>query len=150
MTKVDWRGEVVGRWHAQGRWAHKPATEGSIALPIDVLHHSFQVLPNGNFLVLSAEARPFANWYGSTTDASAPRESANLVGDVIAEVTREGGVVREWRLLDMLDPYRIGHGSRSNYWHRQGFPGAFDWSHTNSIFYDPSDDSILASLRHQD
>ena len=150
MAKIDWQGKVVGRWHAQGRWLDKTPPAGSIALPIDVLHHAFQVLPNGNFLVLSAEARSFEGWHGSTTDASAPRVTANLVGDIIAEFTRTGELVREWRLLDMLDPYRISHGSRSNYWHRQGFPGAFDWCHTNSIFYDESDDSILASLRHQD
>jgi hypothetical protein len=150
ITKIDWQGNVLGRWHAQGRWVDKAAPDGSIALPIHVLHHAFQALPNGNFLVLSAEARQFPGWHGGTTDASAPRETASLVGDVIAEVTRNGELVQEWHLFDMLDPYRIGHGSRSNYWHRQGFPDAFDWSHTNSIFYDRSDDAILASLRHQD
>jgi arylsulfate sulfotransferase len=150
ITRIDWQGKILGRWHAQGRWLDKTPPAGSIALPIDVLHHAFQLLPNGNFLVLSAEARSFDGWHGSTTDASAPRATANLVGDVVAEFTRTGDLVREWRLLDMLDPYRIGHGSRSNYWHKLGFPGAFDWSHTNSIFYDKSDDSILASLRHQD
>ncbi len=150
ITKIDWQGNVLGRWHAQGRWADKTPTDGSIALPVNVLHHAFQALPNGHFLVLSAETRPFAGWHGSTTDASAPRETATLVGDVIAEVTRAGELVREWRLFDMLDPYRISHGSRSNYWHRQGFPGAYDWSHTNSVFYDRSEDAILASLRHQD
>jgi arylsulfate sulfotransferase len=150
LTKIDRRGRVLGRWHAQGRWAGKTPPADSIALPIEVLHHTFQVLPNGNFLVLSAEVRPFENWHGSTIDASAPRETANLVGDVIAEVTRTGELVREWRLLDMLDPHRIGHGSRSTYWHKLGFPGAFDWSHANAIFYDRSDDTILASLRHQD
>jgi hypothetical protein len=150
LTKIDWQGNVLGRWHAQGRWTDKAPPDGSIALPIDVLHHAFQPLPNGHFLVLSAETRTFEDWHGSTTDASAPRETATLVGDIIAEVTRTGELVREWRLFDMLDPYRISHGSRSNYWHRQGFPGAYDWSHTNSIFYDQSEDAILASLRHQD
>lgn len=150
ITKIDRQGRVLGRWHAQGRWVGKTPPDGSIALPVDVLHHAFQVLPNEHFLVLSAEVRQVESWHGSTTDAAAPRETANLVGDVVAEVTRTGELVREWRLLDMLDPYRIGHGSRSNYWHRQGFPGAFDWSHTNSIFYDQSEDAILASLRHQD
>jgi hypothetical protein len=150
LTKIDWKGNVLGRWHAQGRWTDKAPPDGSIALPVDVLHHAFQALPNGHFLVLSAETRTFANWHGSTSDASAPRETATLVGDVIAEVTRTGELVREWRLFDMLDPYRISHGSRSNYWHRQGFPGAYDWSHTNSIFYDQTEDAILASLRHQD
>jgi hypothetical protein len=150
LTKIDWQGRVLGRWHAQGRWLDKAPPRESIALPIEVLHHTFQVLPNGNFLVLSAEVRRFENWHGSTTDASAPRETANLVGDVIAEVTRTGELVREWRLFDMLDAYRIGHGSRSTYWHKLGFPGTFDWSHANAIFYDRSDDTILVSLRHQD
>jgi hypothetical protein len=150
LTKIDLLGNMLGCWHARGRWVGKTPPHGSIELPIEVLHHAFQVLPNGNFLVLSAEVRSFENWHGSTTDVSAPRETANLVGDIIAEVTRNGELAREWRLFDMLDPYRIGHGSRSNYWHKLGFPGAFDWSHTNSIFYDRTDGSIVASLRHQD
>lgn len=150
ITKIDWQRRVLGRWHARGRFIGKAPPAGSIELPIEVLHHAFQAMPNGNFLLLSAESRRFENWYGSTIDPAAPRIQADLVGDIIVEVDRKGRLVRQWRLFDMLDPYRITHGSRSGYWHRQGFPGAFDWSHANSIFYDGSDDSILCSLRHQD
>jgi hypothetical protein len=57
ITKIDRQGRVLGRWHARGRWVGKTPPDGSIALPVDVLHHAFQVLPNGHFLVLSAEVR---------------------------------------------------------------------------------------------
>ncbi len=34
------------------------------------------------------------------------------------EVRPDGSKVNEWRLLDLLDPYRITYGSRANYWAR--------------------------------
>ena len=75
---------------------------------------------------------------------------ATIVGDVITEVTPGGHIVNEWRLLDMLDPYRISHGSMSSYWQKQGFPGAYDWCHTNAVAFNDADQTIIASLRHQD
>ena len=78
------------------------------------------------------------------------RERAKVVGDVVMEVRPDGSKANEWRMLDLLDPYRITYGSRANYWEVRGYPGTFDWCHANGTCYDPRDDSILVSLRTQD
>ncbi|MFM1813917.1 MAG: Arylsulfate sulfotransferase AssT precursor [Pseudomonadota bacterium] len=150
LIEIDRNGRELRCWHARGRWQDKQPPAGSIELPIEVLHHTFTFMPNGNFLVLSAEARDYPDWYTSTTDPHAPRAPARLVGDVVTELTPEGRLVHEWRILDMLDPYRITHGSMSDYWQKQGFPGAYDWSHCNAVAYSAEDDSLIVSLRHQD
>jgi arylsulfate sulfotransferase len=152
MVEIDLLGNIVRRWHFTGT-ATDPA-EGSIAVESDALHHDMIELPNGNLLVMSAEARVYDDWYTSTTDADAPRQSANLIGDVIIEMTTEGEIVRDWKLLDIIDPYRIGHGSmRTNFWsgHYKGVVDGdvYDWSHGNAIIYDETDNSFVMSMPYQ-
>ena len=152
MVEIDLLGNVVRRWHFEGT-AQNPA-EGSIAVPSDSAHHDVIEIPNGNFLLLSSEVRTYENWYTSTVDADAPRATANVVGDVVIEMTYDGAVVNEWKLLDILDPYRIGHGSlRKGFWaqhYRNIVDGdVYDWSHTNAIIYDESDHSFILSVPFQ-
>ena len=150
ITEIDQNGICQARWHARGQWRETEPRSGSIELPISVLHHTVSLMPNDHFLLLSAEARTYTDWHTSTSDVDAPRARVNVVGDVVLEVSRDGVVKNEWRLLDLLDPYRVGHGSLSDNWHKKGFPNSCDWSHANAAKYDPFDDSILVSLRHQD
>jgi hypothetical protein len=137
-------------WHSRDKWAGLTPPAGSVELPINQLHHTVNVLPDGNFLILDAEQRDYEGWPTSTTDRDAPRQKSSIVGDVIKEVTQAGQLVREHRLLDILDPYRITHGSMETYWHKLGFPGAHDWSHANAVAYDVVDDCLVISVRHQD
>lgn len=150
IVEIDLYGRELRCWHARGRWQGKTLPKSSIELPVDVLHHTFTFMPNGNFLMLSAELRTIENWYTSTTDKNATRATARVVGDVICEVSLDGELVNEWRLFDMLDPYRISHGSLSGYWNKQGFPDSHDWSHANAVAFNAEDQSVLVSLRHQD
>jgi hypothetical protein len=56
----------------------------------------------------------------------------------------DGEVLRVWPLVDILDPTRIGYDSLNS------TPQGLDWVHTNAVLHDPSDDSIIVSVRHQD
>ncbi|MDP6175604.1 MAG: aryl-sulfate sulfotransferase, partial [Rhodospirillales bacterium] len=150
LVEIDREGNIQRHWYATGKWESKTPPAGGIPIEAPAFHHCLVPMKNGNLLVTSIEIRRYDDWPGSDSDPDAPTESANLVGDVIMEVTPEGKTVNEWRFLDMLDPYRICYGSRSGYWAQRGFTGSFDWCHTNCIFYDASDDTILASLRTQD
>lgn len=150
IEEVTRAGVSVRQWHIEGKWRDKTPPKDSVAIPAALTHHTINVLPNGNLLLLSAEMRTLPNWPGSDTNPDAPRETANVVGDVVLEVAPNGTIANQWRFLDMFDPYRICYGSRSGYWKARGFPDSYDWCHTNAINYSTADDGIIASLRTQD
>jgi len=143
-------GQVVRQWHVAGKWQDKEPPPNSLEIDVPLTHHRVNRFPNGNLLLLSAEMRVLPDWPQNDTDPDAPRGPANVVGDVVLEVTPKGEVVNKWHLLDMLDPYRLCYGSCSGYWRKLGFPDSNDWCHTNAVFYDARDDTIMLSLRTQD
>ena len=101
------------------------------------------------------------------------------VRDVIIEVDPNGQVVDEWRLWDILDPYRdtvlkvLDQGAvclnidasksgqtlsaeelarmdqNDKFGDIVGSGAGRNWVHVNSVDYDPTDDSIIISSRHQ-
>lgn len=150
VYEVNPDGSIHAAWHSRDKWIDKQPPLRSVELPVNHTHHTVNVMPNGNFLLLDAEVRSFDNWPSDSADRAAPRQKASVVGDVVKEVTREGRLVRAYHIFDLIDPDRITHGSFDNYWHHLGFPATNDWSHANAVAYDPQDDSIVVSLRHQD
>ena len=105
--------------------------------------------------------------------------NVRTVRDMIVEVDQNGNVVDEWRLWEILDPYRdtaikaldqgavclnidpklAGKTLSSEDLQKLDKAGHFgdivgtgpgrNWAHINSIDYDPTDDSIILSSRHQ-
>lgn len=153
LIEIDMLGNIVRRWHFTG--TATDIAEGSIAVETDTVHHDYVELPNGNFLLLSSENRVVENWPTNETDADAPKATANVIGDVIIEMTKSGEVLREWKLHDILDPYRIGYNSlREDFWsgHYGGvIDGAVhDWTHGNAIIYEEDDNAFVMSLPYQD
>jgi hypothetical protein len=153
LVEIDVLGNILRRWHFAG--TAKDIADGSIAVESDSIHHDYVDLPNGNMLVLSTENRVVENWYTSETEAMAPRTDANVIGDVIIEMTMEGEVLREWKLHDIIDPYRIAYRSlRQDFW--SGHYGhvvedpVHDWTHGNAIIYEEEDNSFVMSLPYQD
>ena len=149
--ELDMLGNVVNQWYAARRWPDAHSGEAD-AIPVDAetFHHEIFEMENGNFLVLSVEVRELENYPSSENNLDAPIETANVVGDVVIEFNRQGDVVSRLNLLDILDPYRIGYGCISDYWIRKGIPNSRDWSHTNGVVHDASDDTLILSVRHQD
>lgn len=130
--------------------AARPA-ENRVVVPLPTVHHDALEMPNGNWLVLSAERRFVEGYPTSETDPDAEPQDAWIAGDVVAEVDEAGVVVRTWSVFDALDPLRIGYGSvDSDYW--DGYFGgpSRDWSHGNAVWYDSDREEVLVSLRHQD
>ena len=131
--------------------------------------HAFDNMQNGNSLlrVSSADYR------------RADGKRVHTVRDVIIEVDKDGGVVDEWKLMEILDPYRAdvikvldqgavclnidaskaGQTLSAEDLAKQEAEGQFgdvagvgpgrNWAHVNSVDYDPTDDSIIISSRHQ-
>ena len=106
-------------------------------------------------------------------------KNVRTVRDVIAEVDQNGNVVDEWRLAEILDPYRdnvmkvLDQGAvclnidasqagktltaeeiakldaSDKFGDIVGTGPGRNWAHVNSVDYDPEDDSIIISSRHQ-
>ncbi|HEC1765656.1 aryl-sulfate sulfotransferase [Campylobacter lari] len=131
--------------------------------------HSMSQMPNGNYLLrvaLASVKRPDG-------------KNVRSVRDVIVEVDKNGNVVDEWRLFEILDPYRAniikvldqgavclnvdvskaGKTLSNEELAKMDTSDVFgdiagtgvgrNWAHVNSIDYDESDDSIIISSRHQ-
>ena len=148
INEIDMLGNTVNTWYPTGKF--KDGLDGAIPVEAETVHHALCVMPSGNFLTLSIEQRDFDDWPGSDKDAAAPRAPAKVMGDVVVEFQPDGKVVNEWKLLDLLDPQRICYGSFAPFWVMKGYKDTYDWSHANGVGYDPNDDAVLVSVRHQD
>ena len=153
-VEIDIQGNVVREWYASRLNGGAGATPGAILVDVDSMHHEFTEMPEdeeADFLVLGSEARLLPNYPVSEATPSLTEPLGNVIGDVIFEMRADGTVVREKKLLDILDPYRIGYDSvEGPYWNPLYGAGSRDWTHANSVLFDPSDDSYIVSLRHQD
>ena len=131
--------------------------------------HAMDPMQNGNYLVRVA----------SSDHVRADGKHVRTVRDVIIEVDPNGNVVDEWRLFDILDPYRdnvlkvldqgavclnidasqagktlsaeqLAEQDKSDkFGDIVGSGAGRNWVHVKSVDYDPTDDSIIISSRHQ-
>ncbi len=127
----------------------------SIVVDTDTFHHEAFETASGNFLTVSSELRTFDNYPSSDSDPNAPTSTSEVVGDNLVEFSRDGRILRQVKLLDLVDPFRIGYNSLAGaYWTPvYGEPGSNprrDWTHTNAVVMDDSERFAIASLRHQD
>jgi len=150
VLEMTLAGAIIRQWYATGKYRDRAPPAGGIPVEAETFHHGVNLGPDGSMLLLSMEIREYDGWPGSVSDPNAPRERAKVVGDIVMQVRPDGTKVNEWRIIDLLDPYRITYGSRANYWGVRGYPGTMDWCHANGTCHDPRDDSILVSLRTQD
>ncbi|QKF64297.1 aryl-sulfate sulfotransferase [Campylobacter corcagiensis] len=131
--------------------------------------HSLDDSPNGNYFLRVANANL------KRLDG----KNVRTVRDVIVEVDKNGQVVDDWRLYEILDPYRdnvlkvldqgavclnidasqTGHtlseedlakmDDNNNFGDIVGSGPGRNWAHVNSVDHDAEDDSIIISSRHQ-
>ena len=150
ICEIDLLGDTVAEWYAEGRWQGKTPPEGATPVAAGMFHHAVIELPSGNILACSMEIREIDGFPLKEEEPDGETETARVVGDVIVEFARDGTVVGEHRLLDLLDARRVCYGSRAAYWVHRGFPDTCDWSHVNGLAYDANAGRIVASVRHQD
>lgn len=133
---------------------------------IDFSHH-IEEMPNGHILMRVA----------SSDQKRSDGKNVRTVRDVIIEVDENGNVVDEWKLYKILDPYRdvnilaLDQGAvclnvdaskagtttdkealedpNAAFGDIAGVGAGRNWAHVNSVNYDPNDDSIVVSVRHQ-
>lgn len=133
---------------------------------IDFSHH-MEETSKGNFLMRVASA-DYKRKDG---------KNVRTVRDVIVELDKDGNVVDEWKISEILDPYRdvnllaldqgavclnvdasqAGHtankedmeGPHTPFGDVTGVGAGRNWAHINSANYDATDDSIILSVRNQ-
>ncbi len=132
--------------------------------------HSIDNSPNGNYFIR----------VGSANYKRPDGKNVRTVRDVIAEVNPDtGNVIDEWRLFEILDPYRdvnmkvLDQGAvclnidgklagktlsedeiakldaSEKFGDIVGTGPGRNWAHVNSVDHDTEDDSIIISSRHQ-
>lgn len=155
ILEIDMLGNTIRRWHTT--LIPKKYYEGSIPIDAQSIHHDVIEMSSGNFMALSTEVRYYADYPDSEVDPDVPWYPAYVVGDVVIEFQPDGTIVKRIKLLDLLDPFRLGYDSLSeHFWSDlyvdRGLLSArpVDWSHANSIDYNPVDDSLMVSINHQD
>ncbi len=116
----------------------------TVTLGYGHLHHDLFLTVNGTYLSLGAETIEVDDYPTSDTDPSAPTQTAEIRNDLIFEFAADGTILNQWPLSQFLDTGRISYDSLQN------LSDGYDWSHSNAVFHDPMDDSIVVSVRHQD
>lgn len=108
------------------------------------LTHDMFPTADNTYLSITIQQATLQNFPVSDTDPNVQRKTAMVEDNPIVEFDLKGNLLHEWPLVDMLDTARIGYNSLDlrDLGH--------DWVHGNAVIYDPRDDSIITSLRHQD
>lgn len=165
-VEIDMLGRVVQTWFA-ARLGTEDAPEGATLLDLDTLHHEIFELPEGfgaDFVALSTEMKTIEDWPTDEWQQALERKPANVVGDIVVEFDRDGTIERRYPLFELLDPSRVCHDSREDFWSHTYTPkdapkdengerkllDTEDWAHTNAILVDPRDSNYLVSCRNQD
>ena len=116
--------------------------------PYSGLHHEVGPLPNGNLLALTrravdvpaAERRTLC----PSDQGEGDDEEWRLRADYVVEFERDGTVVREWPLADVIDPADVPGTDLC-------VPGPKrDWAHANGAVLDPERNAIIVTARHID
>jgi len=145
---VDGRGTILQAWHTSIADTHAPS---SILLESEFVHHDMIQLPNGNMLTFGMEILVHPNYPSSEGNPNAPGTTADVASDIVVEFASDGSVVQQWPFADLIDTSRIGYDSVTGPWWTNFLGQALkDWTHSNALYYNEAEDTILASIRHQD
>lgn len=145
IQKIDWDGNIL--------WTFELSNED------EVLHHDFEVLPNGNILALVWESilveEAIEN--GKNPSFFLP-ETKFIWSEKVIEINAKGDVVWEWRAWDHIvqdfDVTKKNFGVISENpdkidlnkgWKKRSPFYQYDWIHVNSIDYHEQLDQILLS-----
>lgn len=148
ITEIGRTGEKLAAWSTPGR---RPGDADAVPVDSFYFHHAVCELPNGNLAALSLTTRAYDDYPVSEADPDGARGPRLLAGDTVVEFTRDGTVVQAHDFFEILDPYRIGYGLDAPFWTKaEVVPDGADWTHANGLVHDPSDDSFIVTIRHQD
>ncbi len=114
--------------------------------PTATFHHEIRPLPNRRYAILGTSEK-------LVTDVQGPG-TVDVLADTVIVVDDQMRVVWTWDAFDHMD---VSRAARLGDVVENGFLGiqlqfaeeANDWTHMNSIDYDPADGNLILSVRHQ-
>lgn len=110
-------------------------------LPIDL--HDGVPTGHGTILYLSPAVEVVTNYPTSMTNPNAPRATAKVRYQNVVEISAtNAAVLNTWTPINLLDPLRISYLIVYSV-------GSWDSEHSNAVIEDPSDDSLIVSMRMQ-
>jgi hypothetical protein len=116
------------------------------AAPYLVDSHEDLMTDHGTILYLNYTQQIVTNFPSSATDPTAPTETVSVTCGRPVEISATNSeLLNTWSLIDMLDPVRIDYLCFlliADY--------GIDPEHANAIIEDPSDNSLIVSMRNQD
>ena len=129
FVEMNLLGQTVNTWAA------------ATGLPINV--HDGVPTDHGTILYLSDALELVTNYPTSMTDSNAPHASAEIKYQKVVELSAtNAALLNTWSPINVLDPRRISYLIVNS-------GGSWDAEHCNAVIEDPSDDSLIVSMRHQ-
>ena len=118
-------------------------------MDLSTIHHEAWPMPNGNILTLSTTVHELTP---EQREAFCPGDPApfNAISDVAVEFAPDGTTLRTWDLWDAIDVDEFPGGEMCVEVGIFAEPDTRDWTHANSVVYDPERDAVIISSRHTD
>ena len=158
MTRT---GKIEGKWYPGRMDGGAGMDSDAIFVDTDSFHHELTELPaseEADFLALGSRLHVLPNYPDDVSDTSITVATQNVISDTIIEFKRDGTIVSEIDLIDILDPYRMCYDSLNTFWsgptsiYNNIEPDIFtrDPFHANAVTIDTRDNTYVVSVRHQD
>lgn len=130
----------------------------------EILHHTFEVMPNGNYLLLGWEYKSYEEAVAKGLDTKDEKRALYPEGvpfggkkklqgiwpDFVREIDHDGKTVWEWHVWDHVgtgpDQFDINKYCAPVY--GMPFLAGPDWTHFNGISYNPKTDEIAMTSRN--
>src|SRR5581483_1589654 len=131
FREINLLGETVQTWSAPARY------------PVN--NHDGVPTAHGTILYLSDVSRAVTNFPSNVTNPAAGLITTNVDDNPVVEISATNGeLLNAWSPIDLLNPTRVTYLTYQ-------FPSSFgvDNEHANAVIEDPSDNSIIVSLRTQ-
>lgn len=122
-----------------------PVNSWNVPTNLTINVHDGVPTPHGTILYLSDASRVETNFPTSASDPYSPRQTAYVLYNKVVEISATNSVLlNTWSPLDVLDPRRLTYLTFDI-----NTPLGWDIEHANALIEDPSDDTIIVSLRDQ-
>jgi hypothetical protein len=132
FVEVNMLGQTISNW--------------PVAVGYSLNYHDSIPTDHGTILYINDSGKVITNYPTSSTNPSAPKQTTNVMYNRIIEMSIVNSALsNNWPLIDMLDPLRIDY---LTFTIRSGL--GWDSEHANGVIEDPSDNSLIVSMRHQD